>query len=527
MAKQLFFASLLLVSPLLAFDIGEQAEHDQQLLKTYAIEPTQEGLSSYLQTLQKNAKPDPRFAKFIEGLGDDSYEVREDATAALLKMNIIPVESLQVAAKSPDAEIAARALRILNSPQLARQFKRTENRPAIFAAVCRTIQRYHQLNLAPTLLQTAPEITNVDEQLAAIDAIAAIAKPENESLFRNALEDENQGVRAMALRGLISIAAEDEVASLGEFRRDKNELIALIATHAAVDRGEASALVQLATLAQSKELAIRIRSVQLLRSATGQDFELDAYSDPKKQPEKFKKWRRWLADNADKVAYETPVVIKPLVEDRLRGLLMHLPCDSNPLKDISGNKNRAVSHNDIKLASGVVGKSIEITGQGHHGNAGGYVAIEPIDFRKLEEFTIALWVYETGMSHNEGEAYISFGVDSGVGIEEAIGISHFNNDLTFRVGGGHISLPYDKSYRSKWMHYALTYSKGELCAYKNGVEVGKTKAKVAMAGTNATIGSHRWGGGAGVSTRFVGRIDDVRVYERKLTARQLLLLATP
>ena len=130
------------------------------------------------------------------------------------------------------------------------------------------------------------------------------------------------------------------------------------------------------------------------------------------------------------------------------------------------------------------------------------------------------------MSHHEGEAYITFGIDRGVGVEESLGIAHFNSNLIFRIGGAQVSTPYQNVDRGRWVHYTMTYKSRRLSAFRDGHLIGEAPGRVSIKGKRAALARHWWGDGTGTSARFQGALDDVRVYDRALTPEQIRILMT-
>jgi hypothetical protein len=79
-----------------------------------------------------------------------------------------------------------------------------------------------------------------------------------------------------------------------------------------------------------------------------------------------------------------------------------------------------------------------------------------------------------------------------------------------------------KSYQNKWIQFFVTYDGSTIRAYINGTEVANTAATGAVFSTNdnfaiGTRGDANW-------TKFNGKIDGVRVYNRALSAQEVLTL---
>ena len=71
-----------------------------------------------------------------------------------------------------------------------------------------------------------------------------------------------------------------------------------------------------------------------------------------------------------------------------------------------------------------------------------------------------------------------------------------------------------------WTHLAATYDGSTLRFYVNGVQVG---SKTGVSAIAASTGSLRIGGNGVWGEYFRGLIDDVRIYNRPLTASEIQL----
>lgn len=210
--------------------------------------------------------------------------------------------------------------------------------------------------------------------------------------------------------------------------------------------------------------------------------------------------------------------------DLTNGLIAHYAFEGD-----AGDSSGHSRHGQIVGAGGFVpgihGQAIHLEGRDFEGTAGDHVLIPTLDFSSLTALTVGLWVRETGMSHPHGEAYISFG-DHYAG---ALVISHFDTDTYMSASADEdntaITAPFDPAGIGHWVHYALTYSNGLQTAYRNGVPIGTLNAPMNVSGTKAGIGIHWWNWDAQVSTRFIGDIDEVRIYERALSGAEISALA--
>ena len=167
-------------------------------------------------------------------------------------------------------------------------------------------------------------------------------------------------------------------------------------------------------------------------------------------------------------------------------------------------------------------------GKGQTRVGGGHVIIPFIDFNKLNNYSACIWINEMDMSYFHGEAYFYYGT----GGEGELSIGHFaeaNNinakrNLYFSKGMEGVMVPFDYGDINKFTHYCLTYSKNTLYAYRNGEKVGQIQAptKISTNPGYAAIGRHWWSTyGSGTSTRFIGDIDDFRIYNRALSPEEI------
>ena len=219
------------------------------------------------------------------------------------------------------------------------------------------------------------------------------------------------------------------------------------------------------------------------------------------------------------------------------GLIAYYPFDENA-NDASGNGRDATLMNSPSFVNGIRGSAIYLKGNGEYGTGGQYVQLPPVQLTDYPAFTIALWAKIDGNTSplGSGEGLITFG-SQGVGCSGVIAIQYSigsaGGELNFVSGGGpddYASVrPVPASCVGHWAHYALVYDKGMLTGFINGEAVAaKANVTAGQFGTTAGLGIHWWRNNPfGVSTRFVGAIDEVRIYSRALSRSELAQLAQP
>jgi hypothetical protein len=87
-----------------------------------------------------------------------------------------------------------------------------------------------------------------------------------------------------------------------------------------------------------------------------------------------------------------------------------------------------------------------------------------------------------------------------------------------RVGANDVGAVGTAMAANTWVHVAMTYDGTTLRFYRNGTQVATAAASGAV---SATTGALRIGGNSPWGDYFSGMIDEVRVYNRVLTAAEI------
>jgi N-acetylneuraminic acid mutarotase len=189
------------------------------------------------------------------------------------------------------------------------------------------------------------------------------------------------------------------------------------------------------------------------------------------------------------------------------GLLAWWPFDGNAM-DISGNARHATPQNSYSYTSGKINQAIRFVGL--NGNTGGHATIPYFDEIQNSDLSISLWVKEEELHYFHGEYYIQIG--SGLGI---FNINPFGNESI------------DSSIvRSSWNHFTFTYDDSTRTGYLNGnsVSSGSWTRPTSTTFNFSAINKHWWEDGSQSSTRLTAQFDDVRIYNRALSATEVQYL---
>nr|WP_261360677.1 LamG domain-containing protein [Aeoliella straminimaris] len=228
------------------------------------------------------------------------------------------------------------------------------------------------------------------------------------------------------------------------------------------------------------------------------------------------------------------LLASPAVAGINDGLLAHYPFDGNA-DDTSGNGNHGTAYNDFSYVPGVADQAIHLVGSGHTGLGGGHVLIPSLPLDTLDEFTIGLWAYYEGHTTTfGGESFIQFGRGA-FGDNSIYGITYNPDDtgIGYHAGGpwttgvSSVGTPWSADFQDNWHHFALRVENGTLTGFLDGLIVGTdtySKPTTSTLEEVAGIGVHWFNSGGTESNRFIGSIDDVRIYDRALSDAEVLSL---
>jgi hypothetical protein len=215
------------------------------------------------------------------------------------------------------------------------------------------------------------------------------------------------------------------------------------------------------------------------------------------------------------------------VSDINSGLIAHYPFDGNS-DDASGNGRNGTLWNSPTFVAGPVSgtEAIHLAGQGEFGTSGQYVTIPSIDLSGFNAFTISLRADIQGNTSSDGGEYL---IGLGRGHSDGsftVGINYGPQDAALGFNAGTATVVAKVPYFNQWHRYSLVYSSGELTAYLDGQVLGTANGSMVSSAGNAGMGIHWWGFAPGVSTRFIGSLADVRIYNRALSPLEIAVLST-
>ena len=251
-----------------------------------------------------------------------------------------------------------------------------------------------------------------------------------------------------------------------------------------------------------------------------------------------------LVPNQDASANDHALTIK-------NNLVCWWPFDIDA-KDASGNNHHAEAKHDFSFVKGKVGMAIRVVGKEGDSHLGGHVLLPFLDWLESGAFTFSVWVKEEEILSTHGQAYLFYGT--------ICNITHtllpVFKSHAFNFGDDH---DYEKTLDwKKWNLFTVTYDKRIKIGFLNGIEVISEETPTpsttswwrerrnvksgellyinsdgltslgAIVKKNyqlAALGRSWWEDNvAGTSTRLTGAFDDVRIYDRALTAEEVQAL---
>jgi hypothetical protein len=220
--------------------------------------------------------------------------------------------------------------------------------------------------------------------------------------------------------------------------------------------------------------------------------------------------------------------------DLIDGLVAHYEFDGDT-SDSSGYGNDATAYNDYEYLNGVFSDAIRLVGSGHTGLNGGHVILPFIALDEFHEFTISMWVNLQGSSSGAGDSFIRFGATlDPEGNGNIVSICwETDNSLNYAVGepiseeAGVVNQPYGPDFVGNWNHLALRADNGLMTAFLNGQSVGSSSYQLGSMSPVAGLGCSWFNSGGTESNRFIGMIDELRIYNRALSDIEVEVLSVP
>ena len=270
---------------------------DLAILRQLGIEPDRESASKVLRDLHPSDKQRERSSALITQLGSDEYREREAATEELMRMPRPPLRELKEAAKSEDAEVRQRAMRILAGAD-------EPSTSVVVFAVCRVITQKKLTGLTQDLLAAAVEADSEPARAAVRLAMMATAGPDDVPALSKALKAGHIETRIAATWGLTAARGPAAIEAIEPLLADKHQppALRLAAAEAMAFHQRSSAARALVDLLDCDAALIRAKAALLLRDVSGKQFDFTPDGPVDQRARQRAKWAEWLNSDGRLVA---------------------------------------------------------------------------------------------------------------------------------------------------------------------------------------------------------------------------------
>lgn len=280
----------IIIGPKNATDV----EADNPFARQYAdalqeagVEATVESLDAFLRLHQAVAERQEQDRELIAQLGDDDFFKREEAMLELMKRPVQSSAALEAAVRGDDPEVRWRAQVVLQETN--------KPRSELLYAVFVVIQHGEFPGLADSLLKTMPACHSDYLRVALVRALEATVTADDDELLRGYLRQEDVHVRIAAMTALERVLGPLAVDDLKPILRDPNDAVRMAAAERLIRHSPDAVYETLGQLLDSDDVAVRNRSIQLLRANLSLTLPYSAYAGPELRLPQAEAWRKAIA----------------------------------------------------------------------------------------------------------------------------------------------------------------------------------------------------------------------------------------
>lgn len=305
-AAAIFLLGLILLSRQPAPAAPEVSPADEQVLRDSKVGTENPALLEYLRKRTTRQADAAKLKTLVRQLGDDSFDVREEATQDLVRLGSVARQPLEEALKDPDVERARRAALCLSRISGA-------GSAAADAAAVRILAIRKPEGTAEVLMAFAASSLNpvvVEETYVALTSIA-LTEGKPDKVLLAGLTDKEPLKRAAAGVALCRSGSADALPAVRDLLKDGDAAVRFQVGLALVAAREKPALpVLIDLLAQlPRPQAWQVEDL-LIRLAGEQRPAVPVGGDEAGRKRCRDAWADWWAKNNEKVKLEAPA--KPL-----------------------------------------------------------------------------------------------------------------------------------------------------------------------------------------------------------------------
>jgi len=155
-------------------------------------------------------------------------------------------------------------------------------------------------------------------------------------------------------------------------------------------------------------------------------------------------------------------------------------------------------------------------------DTGGYLEVPQVDWASYNEFSLSININEDSLVAPGQVAYVTYS-------NLYVGIHRSGNNIQFRAGGNVLNVPFDAATdRDKYIRWTMTLDSNSFSVYKDNALVAQDTTPVPLGTPNPVysgehnIGLNYWtDGGRRNAARFIGNVDDYRIYTKALSGSEI------
>lgn len=240
-------------------DVDPELVHALRALKDAEIGSDGPALVAFFRSRTLSAEELRQLAGKVRDLGNDSFEVREKASADLIKAGRSALPFLRSAAADPDLEIARRVKECLDGIELS-------GTNSLIKAAARVLSDRKPAEAAEALLGFLPfsEEESVEDAVIAALRLVGLRQGRPDSALFNALTDSMPMRRAAAAHVLGRLLKTDQRQVIRPLLKDEAPRVRYEAAAALASAGERSAVPVLIALLENGPLPLAWQSEDLL-----------------------------------------------------------------------------------------------------------------------------------------------------------------------------------------------------------------------------------------------------------------------
>jgi hypothetical protein len=204
------------------------------------------------------------------------------------------------------------------------------------------------------------------------------------------------------------------------------------------------------------------------------------------------------------------------------GLIAWYPLDQNA-SDMSGLGNHGTLKNTPQFVTQDGKSFVTFEATNDNDDTGDHILIPFSSFSPFTQITISGWLNFINSSHSgdHSAAIISFG-DHTAGLIGVFAVNTgTNSGFGFAINRTTLTL---RGVQNTWVHFVITGDQETCAGYLNAENVGTGSGLGSYSGGNAAIGRDWWNNGLSTGTRLNGSLDEIRIYNRAMSATEVQAL---